>query len=113
MVSVVLLSIVLLQSHYIRFVQVKLIFEEPESGVTVVKLVQTDVPEEDRLVVVRVTILLILLLVRTMSSDFRQINGLQSDADMGMELLWRTQKEAGEISSFKGYEQSLALDFKC
>ncbi|KNA18076.1 hypothetical protein SOVF_074170 [Spinacia oleracea] len=30
------------------FSTVKLIFEEPESGVTVVKLVQTDVPEEDR-----------------------------------------------------------------
>ena len=30
------------------FSTVKLTFEEPESGVTVVKLVQTDVPEEDR-----------------------------------------------------------------
>lgn len=33
------------------FVQVKLTFEEPEAGVTIVKLVQTDVPEEDRFVV--------------------------------------------------------------
>lgn len=30
--------------------QVRLTFDEPESGVTVVKLVHTDVPEEDRLV---------------------------------------------------------------
>lgn len=28
----------------------RLVFEEPESGVTVVKLTHTDVPEEDRLV---------------------------------------------------------------
>ncbi|KAK2363527.1 activator of 90 kDa heat shock protein ATPase protein [Trifolium repens] len=28
--------------------QVKLVFEEPEPGVTVVKLTHTDVPEEDR-----------------------------------------------------------------
>ena len=28
----------------------RLTFEEPESGVTIVKLTQTDVPEEDRLV---------------------------------------------------------------
>ncbi|KAG5069092.1 hypothetical protein JHK85_001469 [Glycine max] len=27
---------------------VRLVFEEPESGVTVVKLTHTDVPEEDR-----------------------------------------------------------------
>lgn len=30
--------------------QVKLVFEEPEPGVTVVKLMHSDVPEEDRLV---------------------------------------------------------------
>lgn len=28
----------------------RLVFEEPESGVTVVKLTHTEVPEEDRLV---------------------------------------------------------------
>ena len=30
------------------YLQVRLVFEEPESGVTVVKLTHTDVPEEDR-----------------------------------------------------------------
>lgn len=30
------------------FLQVRLVFEEPEPGVTVVKLTHTDVPEEDR-----------------------------------------------------------------
>ena len=30
------------------YLQVRLEFEEPESGVTVVKLTHTDVPEEDR-----------------------------------------------------------------
>ena len=29
------------------YLQVRLVFEEPESGVTVVKLTHTDVPEED------------------------------------------------------------------
>lgn len=32
--------------------QVRLVFDEPEPGVTVVKLTHTDVPEEDRLVLV-------------------------------------------------------------
>lgn len=31
--------------------QVKLVLDEPEPGVTIVKLTHTDVPEEDRLVV--------------------------------------------------------------
>jgi len=30
------------------YLQVRLVFEEPEAGVTVVKLTHTDVPEEDR-----------------------------------------------------------------
>lgn len=30
--------------------QVKIAFEEPEAGVTIVNLTHTDVPEEDRLV---------------------------------------------------------------
>lgn len=32
--------------------QVRLVFDEPEPGVTVVKLTHNDVPEEDRLVLV-------------------------------------------------------------
>lgn len=32
------------------FLQVRLVLEEPEPGVTVVKLTQTDVPDEDRFV---------------------------------------------------------------
>lgn len=31
-----------------ELLQVRIVFEEPESGVTVVKLTHTDVPEEDR-----------------------------------------------------------------
>lgn len=34
---------------YLTF-QVKITFEEPEPGVTIVNLTHTDVPEEDRLV---------------------------------------------------------------
>ena len=30
------------------YLQVRLVFEEPETGVTVVKLTHSDVPEEDR-----------------------------------------------------------------
>lgn len=30
--------------------QVRLTLDEPEPGVTIVKLIQTDIPEEDRLV---------------------------------------------------------------
>jgi len=30
--------------------QVRLVFDEPESGVTIIKLKQTDVPEEDKYV---------------------------------------------------------------
>jgi hypothetical protein len=36
--------------HNGLFLQVRLVFEEPEPGVTVVNLTHTDVPEEDRLV---------------------------------------------------------------
>lgn len=34
----------------VNIAQVKLTFDEPEPGVTIVKLVHSDVPEEDRLV---------------------------------------------------------------
>jgi len=33
---------------WVVYLQVRLVFEEPEAGVTVVKLTHTDVPEEDR-----------------------------------------------------------------
>jgi hypothetical protein len=33
--------------------QVRLTFDEPESGVTIIKLKQTDVPEEDKYVDIR------------------------------------------------------------
>jgi hypothetical protein len=32
--------------------QVRLVFDEPESGVTIIKLKQTDVPEEDKYVLI-------------------------------------------------------------
>ena len=41
--------------------QVRLVLEEPEPGVTVVKLTQTDVPEEDRFVLVSINLTFVFL----------------------------------------------------
>jgi hypothetical protein len=37
--------------------QVRLVFDEPESGVTIIKLKQTDVPEEDKYVHIQYSVL--------------------------------------------------------
>ncbi|KAH9608993.1 hypothetical protein KSS87_000178 [Heliosperma pusillum] len=71
------------------FSTVKLTFEEPETGVTLVKLVQTDVPEEDR-----------------WTTCFMPLR-----FGMAMKQWWRTQREAGEILSSRGFEPSSALVF--
>lgn len=43
------LSVIVVECIVFLTFQVKITFEEPEPGVTVVNLTHTDVPEEDRL----------------------------------------------------------------
>lgn len=55
--STVCCIILVFDMGFLWLLQVRLTFDEPESGVTIVKLIHTDVPEEDRLVSIYMQIL--------------------------------------------------------
>ncbi|RDX90347.1 Activator of 90 kDa heat shock protein ATPase-like 1, partial [Mucuna pruriens] len=71
---------------------VRIVFEEPEAGITTIKLTHSDVPEEDSLVT--------------------EVMWLLANADMGMQLWWRTQRGDGGTTFSKGYGLCLVLEFE-
>lgn len=75
--------------------QVRLTLDEPEPGTTVVNLIQTDVPEEDRLVFIISNIVLSCFVVCIFINNFFYLYfGI---ADMEIQLWWRTLREDGRI----------------
>lgn len=83
----------------------RLTFEEPESGVTIVKLTHTDVPEEDRFVALATPHILV---------DSKICDSLYycDNAGMAMQLWSKIRRGGGEILSSTKYGQFLVSEYE-
>jgi hypothetical protein len=59
---IVWIILTMLNGYGFNEMQVRLVFDEPESGVTIIKLKQTDVPEEDKYVHIQYSVSIMLFL---------------------------------------------------